>query len=325
MEGIGIQAFDIIVLIIVVGMTLYGGSKGMAWQIARLGSLLVSWEVANRYSSTVAPMIDTEAPWNKIIAMLVLFAGTSLVIWIFFRFISKAIDRIQLREFDRQMGALLGLIQGVLLCMILAFFGVTLSTQTRIAVLDSFTGPYLGMLVQKAEGTMPEEVAQVLEKHLKEFNDRLAEDTVPDSENQSRDSGEKSNEETESSPSIEKEEGVAIEPTPLEKLKSGWDKLRDGVNLLGEGSEDIQEHTSGYFTNEAANDTNTTSIPPIPFAQPASSEPKGAARPYPGQGTFSPTKGQGGRLEDEKVWDDQAWQKAMREATKNLSTNQESP
>ena len=40
--------------------------------------------------------------------MLILYVGTSLVIWIAFRFVSDFIDRLKLKEFDRQLGALLG-------------------------------------------------------------------------------------------------------------------------------------------------------------------------------------------------------------------------
>ncbi len=314
MEGIGIQAFDIIVLIILVGMTLYGGNKGMAWQIARLGSILVSWEVASRYSPTVAPMIDTEAPWNKILAMLILFAGTSLVIWIFFRFISKAIDRIQLREFDRQMGALLGLIQGILLCMILAFFGVTLSERTRAAVLESISGPYLGMLVQQAEATMPDEVAQVLQKHMQEFNHRLSDDAGEESGEHSEEEG-RETDDAETSTSSGEQEGVAIEPTPLDKLKSGWDKLRDGIHLLGEGRDEIKEHTSGYSGSDSGA-SNSSNIPPIPLSPSNIPEPNGAAKPYSGQGTFTPAKGQGGLLDGQKAWDVETWHKSMQDAVK---------
>ncbi len=44
--------------------------------------------------------------------MLVLYILTSLAIWLLFRMVSGIIDRVKLKEFDRQMGALFGLAKG---------------------------------------------------------------------------------------------------------------------------------------------------------------------------------------------------------------------
>ena len=46
--------------------------------------------------------------------MLVLYIVTSLAIWFLFRMVSGIVNRVKLREFDRQMGALFGLAKGVL-------------------------------------------------------------------------------------------------------------------------------------------------------------------------------------------------------------------
>ena len=48
--------------------------------------------------------------------MFVLYLLTSLAIWIVFRFISSVIERVKLKEFDRQMGALFGLAKGHSCC-----------------------------------------------------------------------------------------------------------------------------------------------------------------------------------------------------------------
>ena len=58
-----------------------------------------------------------------------------MAIWLVFRLVSGLIDRVRLKEFDRQMGALFGAAKGVLLCVAITFFAVTLSTQARTAVL----------------------------------------------------------------------------------------------------------------------------------------------------------------------------------------------
>ena len=47
--------------------------------------------------------------------MLMIYAGASLAIWMMYRVVGGAIDRVKLNEFDRQMGALVGFAKGVLL------------------------------------------------------------------------------------------------------------------------------------------------------------------------------------------------------------------
>ena len=55
-----------------------------------------------------------------------------------FRLVSRLIDRVKLKDFDRQFGALLGLAKGSLLCMLITFFSVTLlGEQKRAAIVQS--------------------------------------------------------------------------------------------------------------------------------------------------------------------------------------------
>ena len=65
------------------------------------------------------------------IAMLILFLGTSLVVWVVFNLVSEGIDKFKLKEFDHQVGALFGLAKGVLLCVIVTLFVVTLASQEQ--------------------------------------------------------------------------------------------------------------------------------------------------------------------------------------------------
>src|SRR3990172_2115140 len=109
------QTYDILMLLVLVAATLFGFWKGMAWQIASLASLVVSYFAALRFADQLAPMISDHAPWNKFVAMLAIYIGTSFVIWTVFRLISGVIDKVKLDGFDHQMGALIGLAKGVLL------------------------------------------------------------------------------------------------------------------------------------------------------------------------------------------------------------------
>jgi membrane protein required for colicin V production len=161
-----LDTYDACMLVVLVGATLWGAWKGMAWQVASSASLVASYLVALRFSAPLAHHFGQQAPLNRFIAMFVLYMGTSLVIWFAFRIIHGFIDRLRLKEFDRQMGALFGAGKGVLLCVAITFFAVTLSSKARSAVLESRSGYYIALLLNRADRVMPRELHQVLDPYL---------------------------------------------------------------------------------------------------------------------------------------------------------------
>jgi membrane protein required for colicin V production len=179
LNGSAIQPYDIFMLAVLAGATLFGLWKGMAWQLASLASLVFSFLAALRLSGSLAPYISAQAPWNRFIAMLILFIVTSLAVWLVFRLVAGAIDRVKLKEWDRQVGALFGLATGVLLCLVITFFAVTLSESVRQAVLQTYSGRYMALLVQKGTPAMPEEVRRVLGKYIEELDRKLDPKTPP--------------------------------------------------------------------------------------------------------------------------------------------------
>jgi membrane protein required for colicin V production len=167
------QPYDIGMLLVLIGATVFGFLKGAAWQLASLGSLVASYFVSLRFSEVLAPYISAKAPWNRFLAMLVLYLVTSLLIWIAFRYVSGFIDRVKLREFDRQLGFLLGAAKGVLYCVVITFFAVTLSEDAREKVLRSRSGYYIAVLIHRAQPVMPPEVHQLLGPYLDQLNRQL--------------------------------------------------------------------------------------------------------------------------------------------------------
>ena len=116
------QIYDVLMLLVLFAATLFGFWKGLAWQIASIASLVISYFVALRFSEHLAPTFGDSAPFNRFVAMLVIYIATALVIWTLFRVVSGMIDRVKLVSFDRQMGALVGLVKGVLFCEISKLF-----------------------------------------------------------------------------------------------------------------------------------------------------------------------------------------------------------
>jgi len=169
----GLQSYDFVMLAVLVLSTAFGAWKGMAWQLASLASVILSAAVAVHFGPTLAPHLSAEEPWNRFLAMLVLYLATSLAVWLVFRMVSGVIDRVRLKEFDRQAGALFGAAKGVLWCLVITFFAVTLSESARQAVLRCRSGYYMAVLIERAEPLLPQEVRTVLGQYIEELDRRL--------------------------------------------------------------------------------------------------------------------------------------------------------
>jgi membrane protein required for colicin V production len=168
-----IAFYDVVMLIVLIGATLWGVWKGMAWQVTSVASVVVSAAVAIHSSAAAAPYFPGQEPWNRYLAMFVLYCVTAAAIWIVFHFVSGIIDRVQLKEFDRQLGAAFGLAKGVLYCLVITFFAVTLSESARQKVLESRSGDLIARGIRNANPILPEDVRTYLGKYIDEFDAKL--------------------------------------------------------------------------------------------------------------------------------------------------------
>lgn len=161
------QGYDFVMLGVLIGAVAWGAWKGFAWQVASTASMVLSYCVALNFRAPVAQMIKTDPPWNIFLAMLILFLGTSLVVWLCFNFVSQAIEKMKLKEFDRQVGAIVGGVKGVILCVIITLFAMSLLDQPRRqAIINSRSGMYIAQLLAKADAIMPQELRTVLAPYV---------------------------------------------------------------------------------------------------------------------------------------------------------------
>ena len=168
------QAYDLIMLIVLAATTIFGAIKGFAWQLASLASIVASYFVAYLFRNDVAKMINAQPPWNLFLAMLLLYFGSSLIIWMLFRLVSTSIDKVKLKDFDRQLGAGFGLIKGMALCLLITMFAMSLlgsAQQQRIA--NSRSGYYISQVLANAGGILPAEIKQIVGPYLDNVERKL--------------------------------------------------------------------------------------------------------------------------------------------------------
>jgi len=175
------QTYDILMLIILASAAIFGAIKGFAWQIASLASIVVSYFVANYFRYDVAKHINAQPPWNVFLAMLLLFFGTSLAIWLVFRMVSSSIDKIRLKEFDRQLGAGFGLIKGAAMCCVVTMFAMTLlGPNQKTAIARSRSGQYISQALAHAGSIMPPEVKEVIGPYIANVERELEQGRAPE-------------------------------------------------------------------------------------------------------------------------------------------------
>ena len=170
------QSYDLLMLLILVGLTLFGYYKGMAWQIAYLASFVASYFVAVQFADRFAPVFGQTAPWNKLLAMAAIYIATSFAIWMLFRAVRNAIDKIKLRSFDRQMGAFIGFARGVVWCLGITFVALTFVARyvpsVQQHIIDSKSGVYIAQFIDQCSA-LPPEVHQVIGPYLQQINQGL--------------------------------------------------------------------------------------------------------------------------------------------------------
>lgn len=162
--------YDVVMLVILGGAVFFGFWKGLAWQIASLAAIVLSYIVSVNFREPVSQFIQAAEPWNRIGAMLILFLGTSLIIWTIYARVKSRIKKMELGGFDRQAGALLGAVKGGLLCMVVTMFAVSLmGDKASNAIQASKFGPYVEDAIIHAPSIVPGEIASVIQKRVDDF------------------------------------------------------------------------------------------------------------------------------------------------------------
>lgn len=168
-----VEGYDLVMLGILAVAALLGYFKGMVWQLAWIAGIFASSFVAFRFGSQCAAFFGQQAPWNRFTAMLALYAATSIGVWLVFRVISGAINAIHLSAFDHQLGLLLGLAKGALLCVVITFFSVTLAPAYRNQIVGSKSGRLVAELIVRADTYLPKDVHETVEPFVKQFEQQF--------------------------------------------------------------------------------------------------------------------------------------------------------
>ena len=166
--------YDALMLAIVVVAAFLGWRKGMVSQVASIVSLVASFFVAMNFYEQAAVHIKASEPWNKIGGFVLLYLGTALIVWLFFKSIRSSVEQMKLRDFDYQMGALLGAAKGVALACIITLLAVNLAAPaSRLAIIQSKSGSVVSRLVHTFGPHMPARMQPFLTQYVQRLDEAL--------------------------------------------------------------------------------------------------------------------------------------------------------
>lgn len=160
--------YDLLMLAILGWSILQGSRKGMAWQLAPIGSLILGYLGAYPLS-TKWGAIFPEATTHKWASMLAAYLVIALVVHLVARIYRGSLERLKISAFDHHLGALFGGVKGALICLMVTFFAVGLTKESRETVLASHSGIAAGTFMRNIEPILPAEVHDFLQPYLPEL------------------------------------------------------------------------------------------------------------------------------------------------------------
>ena len=161
--------YDLIMLSVTIVATLFGAWKGLAWQIAWVSATAISALVALELRSSVSAQLGLIGPAGSYIAMAIVFVAVSVVIWLLYRIGYSWIKGSGLKKFDRQMGALAGVVSGLLLCVLITVLGIYMSGPNgRAQIHSSHSGHWITSLLRQSSSYFPDDAQHQMDHLLDE-------------------------------------------------------------------------------------------------------------------------------------------------------------
>ena len=146
--------YDLAVVVLVIIFAIRGFQKGLIHQIGALISMIAGVVVSVQYMPVLAEYLPGSENVKSVSAFVILLLAATLVVWGIVNAISAVINNLKLNSWNNQMGAILGVVYGILwaiaLTFILLVFAVPIPNEGSSAqsgeqsfIMQSKFGPYL--------------------------------------------------------------------------------------------------------------------------------------------------------------------------------------
>lgn len=162
--------FDLVVLAILAFCTIRGAAKGIIWQLAGIVSVVLCFAFAETIAAAVGPHVNLPAPTNHWVVMFGAYLGFSLLSFSMARSIDKWIEKHEMKEYNQHLGAIFGFAKGVVICLVLTFFVVTMSASARESLKNSYSGKGAAIIMDRLHPVMPDNLHDALAEYIHQLD-----------------------------------------------------------------------------------------------------------------------------------------------------------
>jgi membrane protein required for colicin V production len=170
------QVIDLVVLCVLLYCTIRGASRGLLSQLAWAAALLLCFKFSGTLSPLIEPLIAVEPPLKHWLSMLAVYVSLCGATFLGAGLIGKWLEDARLGGFDRHLGALLGLVRGVVICMTGMYFLITMSADIRNAVSKTWSGYGAALILSHSQVLLqlvPDHSTGAVEQVLNRFGQHL--------------------------------------------------------------------------------------------------------------------------------------------------------
>lgn len=129
---------DIIFLIIALFFVIRGFFKGFVSEFMSMAALICGIASGIMLHPYVSPFLDNyikSATWRPLVAFLILFIGTYIIVKIVEIFLHNIVDSIQLNSLDRTLGLVWGALEAAVIILLIVFLIYNFDFQAGITFL----------------------------------------------------------------------------------------------------------------------------------------------------------------------------------------------
>ncbi|QDU79742.1 Colicin V production protein [Polystyrenella longa] len=158
--------YDLLIFAILIYAIIRGAMKGLVWQLAAIAAIVLCFFFAESASLLLAPYIGLNPPLDRWVAMLFLYFIFSFASFALARGLKEGLEKAKFDDFDRHLGALFGLVKGVVFSIVLTFFVVTIYDESRTFIMGTHSGYYAAIIMDRMHPVMPEGLSEMLEPYI---------------------------------------------------------------------------------------------------------------------------------------------------------------
>lgn len=162
--------YDVLVVCVLLFFLVRGASRGLVWQLAGILGILLCVTFAGTASKVIGPHINLPQPTNQWAVMFITYLLASLVAFGFARTLNGWIEKMEMKEYNRHLGAVFGLLKGALLVLIMTFMIVTFSERSRSSLKDSQAAHVAARIIHQIEPLVPDKLYGAVGKYIQMFD-----------------------------------------------------------------------------------------------------------------------------------------------------------